>query len=219
MTFGEKEDHGVMSKFATDYDRETCISPVSPVSEKSEGNDNNMARGAPDSKNDEDGLVSWDSKKDPSSATRQVTGNSSAADEERRAVEDNEPTGSDAGEYKLYKRRWFGLIALTFLNIIVSWNVSWPVLLLLFFRISSAAVSTQTMARGSCSSHNSIYTHRRRRRRRLNFGRGALRVGRGACMLQLGACPTQRSLFWARLSARTGALCRACYTLVDARGV
>lgn len=29
-----------------------------------------------------------------------------------------------AGEYKVYKRRWFGLVQLTLLNIIVSWDVS-----------------------------------------------------------------------------------------------
>lgn len=27
-------------------------------------------------------------------------------------------------EYKVYKKRWFGLVALTLLNIIVSWDVS-----------------------------------------------------------------------------------------------
>jgi hypothetical protein len=36
--------------------------------------------------------------------------------------------GTEAGvagvEYKVYKRRWFGLVQLTLLNIIVSWDVS-----------------------------------------------------------------------------------------------
>lgn len=39
--------------------------------------------------------------------------------------------GSDGGSieegevYRLYKRRWFGLVAIIFLNIIASWDVSW----------------------------------------------------------------------------------------------
>lgn len=33
-------------------------------------------------------------------------------------------TGVAGVEYKVYKRRWFGLIQLTLLNIIVSWDVS-----------------------------------------------------------------------------------------------
>lgn len=28
--------------------------------------------------------------------------------------------------FKVYKRRWFGLVQLTLLNIVVSWDVSWP---------------------------------------------------------------------------------------------
>jgi hypothetical protein len=32
--------------------------------------------------------------------------------------------GEVAHEYKVYKRRWFGLVQLTLLNIIVSWDVS-----------------------------------------------------------------------------------------------
>lgn len=34
------------------------------------------------------------------------------------------PASRTAGEYKVYKRRWFGLVQLTLLNIIVSWDVS-----------------------------------------------------------------------------------------------
>jgi hypothetical protein len=30
------------------------------------------------------------------------------------------------GEYKVYKRRWFGLVQLVLLNIVVSWDVSCP---------------------------------------------------------------------------------------------
>lgn len=33
-------------------------------------------------------------------------------------------TGVTGVEYKVYKRRWFGLVQLTLLNIIVSWDVS-----------------------------------------------------------------------------------------------
>lgn len=36
-------------------------------------------------------------------------------------------------EYKVYKRRWFGLVQLTLLNIIVSWDVSGAVLFSPFF--------------------------------------------------------------------------------------
>lgn len=32
--------------------------------------------------------------------------------------------GAPVAEYKVYKRRWFGLVQLTLLNIIVSWDVS-----------------------------------------------------------------------------------------------
>lgn len=35
-------------------------------------------------------------------------------------------TGIAPVEYKVYKRRWFGLAQLTLLNIIVSWDVSLP---------------------------------------------------------------------------------------------
>jgi hypothetical protein len=34
--------------------------------------------------------------------------------------------GNERGEYKVYKRRWFGLLQLVLLNIIVSWDVSFP---------------------------------------------------------------------------------------------
>jgi len=33
--------------------------------------------------------------------------------------------GAEVHEYKVYKRRWFGLVQLTLLNIIVSWDVSY----------------------------------------------------------------------------------------------
>lgn len=36
----------------------------------------------------------------------------------------------DAAVYKVYKRRWFGLVQLVLLNIIVSWDVSIPLLLI-----------------------------------------------------------------------------------------
>lgn len=45
-----------------------------------------------------------------------------------RVVEHVAPLGGDGGhvevEYKVYKRRWFGLTQLILLNIIVSWDVS-----------------------------------------------------------------------------------------------
>jgi hypothetical protein len=34
-----------------------------------------------------------------------------------------DPSQSDAGEYRVYKRRWFGLFQLVLLNVIVSWDV------------------------------------------------------------------------------------------------
>ena len=36
------------------------------------------------------------------------------------------------GEYKVYKRRWFGLVQLVLLNIVVSWDVSAPSLAAIF---------------------------------------------------------------------------------------
>lgn len=39
--------------------------------------------------------------------------------------DDGDRAGAAVG-YKVYKRRWFGLVSLTFLNIIVSWDVSVP---------------------------------------------------------------------------------------------
>lgn len=36
-------------------------------------------------------------------------------------------TTTNRGEYKVYKRRWFGLIQLVLLNIVVSWDVSAPI--------------------------------------------------------------------------------------------
>ena len=33
--------------------------------------------------------------------------------------------GEEGEVYRLYKRRWFGLVAIVFLNIIASWDVSW----------------------------------------------------------------------------------------------
>ena len=40
-----------------------------------------------------------------------------------RDAEDNE-AGHFPHEYRTYKRRWFGLVQLTLMNIVVSWNVS-----------------------------------------------------------------------------------------------
>jgi len=56
------------------------------------------------------------------------SGPSKSADPERAAGgEDGASVGvavAGGGEYKVYKRRWFGLLQLTLLNIIVSWDVS-----------------------------------------------------------------------------------------------
>lgn len=53
---------------------------------------------------------------------------SKSADPERAAGEGHdenvEAAAVGVGEYKVYKRRWFGLLQLTLLNIIVSWDVS-----------------------------------------------------------------------------------------------
>lgn len=98
------------------------VSPISPISEKSEGGEA-MARGASHHKGDEDALVN----------TRELMGTTSGsgsgdADEDRIAEGRASGTDADAGagaeEYKLYKMRWFGLVSLTFMNIIVSWDVS-----------------------------------------------------------------------------------------------
>lgn len=45
------------------------------------------------------------------------------------AAEETAATGG--GEYKVYKRRWFGLVQLVLLNIIVSWDVSLSLVYLL----------------------------------------------------------------------------------------
>lgn len=37
---------------------------------------------------------------------------------------ENGAAAEEVQEYKVYKRRWFGLVQLTLLNIIVSWDVS-----------------------------------------------------------------------------------------------
>lgn len=47
-----------------------------------------------------------------------------AADRDGGDNIDNDNNASAAGQYKVYKRRWFGLVQLTLLNIIVSWDVS-----------------------------------------------------------------------------------------------
>lgn len=56
------------------------------------------------------------------------SGPSKSADPERAAGgEDGASVGvavAGVREYKVYKRRWFGLVQLTLLNIIVSWDVS-----------------------------------------------------------------------------------------------
>jgi hypothetical protein len=53
------------------------------------------------------------------------------------AVESAAPVGV---QYKVYKRRWFGLVQLTLLNVIVSWDVSVVVSLLLALTVAIALV-------------------------------------------------------------------------------
>ena len=50
----------------------------------------------------------------------------SAARESRGGEEDTAPAheSADAVQYRVYKIRWFGLVQLVLLNIIVSWDVS-----------------------------------------------------------------------------------------------
>lgn len=53
------------------------------------------------------------------------TGTDGAADEGlRRRSSERNAVGSNAGNFRVYKRRWFGLVQLVLLNIIVSWDVS-----------------------------------------------------------------------------------------------
>lgn len=47
---------------------------------------------------------------------------SEAAGERAASVDD----GVEVTTYRTYKRRWFGLIQLTLMNIVVSWDVSSP---------------------------------------------------------------------------------------------
>jgi hypothetical protein len=48
------------------------------------------------------------------------------------AVAQQQHVQSSTLRFKVYKRRWFGLMQLTLLNIIVSWDVSTPETLVLF---------------------------------------------------------------------------------------
>lgn len=45
-------------------------------------------------------------------------------DDDAGTVEDGSIVDRAGAEYRVYKKRWFGLVALTLLNIIVSWDVS-----------------------------------------------------------------------------------------------
>ncbi|KAM0144100.1 hypothetical protein ACHAO1_000379 [Botrytis cinerea] len=63
------------------------------------------------------------------------TGVDGAADERlRRRSSERNVAGSNAGNFRVYKRRWFGLVQLVLLNIVVSWD--W-----LTFSASSTTVS------------------------------------------------------------------------------
>jgi FLVCR family MFS transporter 7 len=42
-----------------------------------------------------------------------------------RGAEDELLGGNSASQFRVYKRRWFGLIQLILLNIVVSWDVSY----------------------------------------------------------------------------------------------
>jgi len=43
------------------------------------------------------------------------------------SIESSAPRRRNVGEYKVYKRRWFGVVQLVLLNTVVSWDVSSPV--------------------------------------------------------------------------------------------
>lgn len=45
-------------------------------------------------------------------------------DENGDAEGDGPVEGQGHREYRVYKRRWFGLVQLTLMNIVVSWDVS-----------------------------------------------------------------------------------------------
>jgi hypothetical protein len=45
-------------------------------------------------------------------------------------------------EYRVYKRRWFGLVQLTLLNIIVSWDVSLALFFILFFALFDPGIGS-----------------------------------------------------------------------------
>jgi hypothetical protein len=48
----------------------------------------------------------------------------SSENDDAGTVEDGSIADRAGAEYKVYGKRWFGLVVLTFLNIIVSWDVS-----------------------------------------------------------------------------------------------
>ena len=54
-----------------------------------------------------------------------------------RGAEDELLGGNSATQFRVYKRRWFGLIQLILLNIVVSWDVSYAFCCLVLFRNAS----------------------------------------------------------------------------------
>jgi hypothetical protein len=68
-----------------------------------------------------DALRFWRSKKDSSQdfSLQEQERETPSSDEQNPDIENGTST-----EYRTYKRRWFGLIQLTLMNIMVSWGVS-----------------------------------------------------------------------------------------------
>jgi hypothetical protein len=54
-----------------------------------------------------------------------------------RGAEDELLGGNSASQFRVYKRRWFGLIQLILLNIVVSWDVSYAFCCLVLSRNAS----------------------------------------------------------------------------------
>ncbi|KAK6066595.1 major facilitator superfamily transporter [Seiridium cupressi] len=62
------------------------------------------------------------SSRDLADEERIAGGNRGVNDDDAETVEDGSIVDRAGAEYKVYKKRWFGVVALTFMNIIVSWD-------------------------------------------------------------------------------------------------
>jgi VIT1/CCC1 family predicted Fe2+/Mn2+ transporter len=72
------------------------------------------------------GLTGTSGSKRLGSVDLTVRSRSGAADATVDNVEDGSVANGDSVEYRTYRRRWFGLVQLTLMNIIVSWDVRYP---------------------------------------------------------------------------------------------